>query len=152
MNLTLARTDQSEQCTLGLLRVADAQFFSIEQPWRDNEIGHSCVPPGLYELVPYDSPVHGTTWCLHNPALNIFAGIPPEGGRAYCEIHSANFASQLQGCIALGTALGAMKDPQSGENVSAVYSSRAALSELVGILGAMSRGHTLAITEAQQHA
>lgn len=127
--------------------VGALQLYTLELPYVDNLIDRSCVPLGTYELIPYDSPKHGPTWCLHNPALNIYSGpVIPEGGRAYCEIHSANWADQLLGCIAVGLDQQPMLDPMSGTVEPAVENSRNALTELVAVLGAMSHGHTLSIT------
>ena len=52
------------------------------------------LPVGIYNLSLYNSPDHG---CVC-PLLDTTAI-----GRTYCEIHIANFPSQLLGCIGLGT-------------------------------------------------
>ena len=79
---------------------------TCEQPWRDNLEGHSCIPVGDYDLLPYDSPAHGPTVVFHNPGLGIYGTpdrIPPgKAGRSLCEIHSANWPFQLRGCVAVG--------------------------------------------------
>jgi Family of unknown function (DUF5675) len=126
---------------------APERFYSIELPWRNNDKGASCVPAGTYDLIPYNSPKHGPTWCLHNPLLNVYGTEPvPAGGRDHCEIHSANFARQLLGCIALGEDEQPMLDPSTGSVVAAVEGSRDAIARLLTILGPMSQGHTLTIT------
>lgn len=134
--------------TTGTLTAGLRFFYTIEQPWANNAKGASCVPPGLYSLVPYTSPVHGDTWCLYNPSLNIFGpGVPiPRGGRSFCELHSANWASQLEGCIALGTDKRPMMDPKTCKVAPAIENSRCAVSELVAILGPLSPGHYLSIS------
>lgn len=127
--------------------VEGVRFFSIEQPWRDNKPGHSCVPAGDYLLIPYYSPKHGATWCLHNPALNIYGTTPvASGGRSYCELHAANWAEQLEGCIALGLAGAPLYDPAIGAVAPAVEESQNAIAELRQILTPLSSGHTLTIT------
>lgn len=146
MIITLTRTYLPD-CTTGSVEAANRSFYSIEQPWRDNLADESCVPSGSYELIPYNSPTHGYTWQLHNPDLNIYGmGAVPTGGRDYCEIHAANVASQLEGCIALGTQAGTMPDPINGQTVKAVLNSRIALDMFVQLLGPMSTGHILNIT------
>ncbi len=82
---------------------------TCEQPWNDNRIGASCIPEGDYQLLPFDSPAHGSTVVFHNPALNVF-GTPaliPHGvaARSLCEIHNANWPFQLKGCVAVGKKL-----------------------------------------------
>jgi Family of unknown function (DUF5675) len=121
-------------------------FYTIELPWRNNDKGASCVPAGDYDLIPYNSPKHGPTWCLHNPALNVYGTEPvPAGGRDHCEIHEGNWAEQLLGCIALGCDAQPMYDPLTGKVEPAVESSKDAIIRLLKILTPMSSGHTLAI-------
>jgi len=78
--------------------------YTVEQPWRDNTPYKSCVPAGDYDLVAYTSPKYGKTFALQNHALDVgvFEG---SAKRFACLIHSANLASQLQGCIAAGEKL-----------------------------------------------
>jgi hypothetical protein len=146
MNLQLQSTSSSE-ATTGTLSAGAREFFTIELPWANNAPGKSCVPAGVYQLIPYSSPAHGQTWQLHNPALNVYGtGVVPAGGRSECELHSANWARQLLGCIALGLEGQPMLDPMTGEVEPAVENSKDAIAELLGVLGALSSGHTLTIT------
>jgi hypothetical protein len=82
---------------------------TCEQPWHDNIPDHSCIPAGTYQLLPYASPSHGPTVVFHNPDLGIYGtpGMIPAGksGRSLCEIHPANWPSQLEGCVAVGDAI-----------------------------------------------
>ena len=157
MQLILTREVYAPDYTQGVFSGPfTAKIYSIEQPFADNKPGHSCVPDGLYDLVPYYSPKHACwTFCLHNAALGIFAlpDMIPEyaiNGRSVCEIHSANFASQLEGCIAPGLAWGHMKDDASGKDEAAVLQSKAAISVLMKVLAPdgeieHAHGHTLLI-------
>jgi hypothetical protein len=81
----------------------DGFFFShsIERPWVDNEHGTSCIPEGTYIAKPEFSPKHG---CI----LYKLQDVP---GRTDIEIHPANFAYQLLGCIALGKEITMIEDP-----------------------------------------
>ena len=93
--------------TFGRMSLDGADFCATcEQPWNDNLEGHSCIPLGDYQLLPYESPAHGPTVVFHNPALGIYgtpAMIPAgQAGRSLCEIHSANWPFQLRGCVAVG--------------------------------------------------
>lgn len=143
MNLALVRTSYAAQATCGECMIDDEQMYTIEQPWNDNQKGSSCVPEGVYSLIPYQSPKHGATWYLQNHALGVGAA---NEQRSYCELHSANWASQLQGCIAFGTANTPMVDPSTGQIAPAIENSRDAIKQLIDTLGAMSTGHTLTIT------
>jgi len=139
-------TQSNEEATTGIMQAGDLEFYTIELPWRDNKQGWSCVPAGTYDLIPYNSPTHGPTWCLHNPALNVYGRAPyPIGCRSECELHSANYARQLLGCIALGTDGQPMIDPMTNTVVPAVENSRDAVAELLKLLTPMSSGHTLSI-------
>lgn len=148
MILTLHRDASTDESTSGVLTTEDGiTFYTIEQPWRGNLRGHSCVPKGTYELVPYVSPKHGSTFQLHNPELNIYGrGSPPPGGRSLCELHSANWAEQLEGCIALGLEDQPMYDPLTGHVEPAVEESASAVTRLFELMGPMTQGHSLVIT------
>jgi hypothetical protein len=57
----------------------------------DKVPGRTAMPLGRYELELYDSPKHGT--------VPLFLKVP---GFTYTEIHGANCAEQLLGCVAVG--------------------------------------------------
>lgn len=64
----------------------------MELPWKDNGSKVSCIPAGEYPLVLEHSPAFKTDlWEIKD--------VP---GRSECKIHSANYPSQLLGCIAPG--------------------------------------------------
>jgi len=65
---------------------------SIERGWKDNQNMISCVPAGTYPLkLEYSPRFKKDLWELYD--------VP---GRAECKFHAANYARQLNGCIALG--------------------------------------------------
>jgi len=107
--------------TFGSLSIDGEPFCATcEQPWNDNQPDVSCIPPGDYELLPYDSPAHGPTVVFHNPQLGVYGTpvmIPPgQTGRSLCEIHNANWPFQVRGCVALGAHV--MFIPPNGQGVS----------------------------------
>lgn len=65
---------------------------SIERGWKDNQRNISCIPEGVYELVLEYSP-------RFKQNLWEIKGVP---NRSECKFHAANYARQLNGCIALG--------------------------------------------------
>lgn len=143
MNLTLTRTQLNANCTLGQIVLDDGTIlYSLELPWKDNQKNISCVPPGVYKLIPYTSPKHDSTWYLENEELGV-GGAGSE--RSFCEIHSANWASQLEGCIALGLENAPMYNPSEGEVVPAVEQSMLAINRIKNVLGIGSNGNTLTI-------
>lgn len=89
--------------------IINGNFFcyTVEQPWANNQPYKSCVPVGEYELISYRSPKYGDTYALENPALDVYASQEDahDQDRFACLLHSANWASQLQGCIAFGNDL-----------------------------------------------
>lgn len=116
MKLVLKRelSQPSHDCTLSFLEVPEAKLVlcTMEPPWIPSATckgglkGKSCVPLGTYELVRHDSKKHPRTWALVNHDLDVvhFEGEDhdPDEDRATCLIHVANFARQLEGCIAPG--------------------------------------------------
>lgn len=129
--------------TTGQMTGTPRAYATVELKWADNAEGQSCVPEGTYDLIPYDSPTHGPTWYLKNDAL----GVGGSGAaRSFCELHAANFARQLLGCIAAGLEGAPMFDPATGQVSPAVEDSRPAIAQLLQDLGPMTAGHTLTIS------
>lgn len=144
MKLILTRIEQTPEYTLGQLDVPGLPMLStIEQPWKNNLKGHSCVPVGTYRLIPHNSPHHPHTWALDNPALNVHAEPSDKwpDARTDCLIHPANWAWQLLGCIAPG--LSHTLSPRG----MMVRQSQLTFRKIVKILGQDARGHILIIED-----
>lgn len=102
---------QYEACTQGRVSEAGEHLgYTMEQPWKDNTPYHSCVPDGDYDLVPFDSPQFGPVFLMVNPSLNVYAfeeDCPDDTGRFLCLFaHVGNWVHDVEGCVALGEALG----------------------------------------------
>tara|TARA_R100001460_G_scaffold25765_1_gene51918 strand:- start:8748 stop:9152 length:405 start_codon:yes stop_codon:yes gene_type:complete len=93
-NILLERFCYHPTATLGVVRVDDELFYSVERPWLDNRVGVSCIPTGVYEMGWRESPRFGETWHIKD--------VPD---RTYILIHVANFARDVEGCIGLGLSL-----------------------------------------------
>ena len=93
---------RSIPATFGVLQFANRKWFTCERPWLDNQNNVSCIPIGLYLC----------RWTL-SPRLKRFTyevlNVPRRSG---IRIHSANFPSQVLGCIALGEKYGKMDGMQ----------------------------------------
>lgn len=96
--LLLIRTRNHPRATLGVLFVLDEngeEIFkasTLELPWKNNQVGISRIPEGQYPVVYEHSPAfRRSLWELKD--------VP---GRSEVKFHTANFARQLEGCIALG--------------------------------------------------
>lgn len=100
--------------TLGYLSFAGRKWPSIERAWVPDPRtpaglkGVSCVPLGEYRLIPHSSEGHPRVWALVNGALEIYHwdwDVPKDRvgiARTVCLIHVANWASELEGCVAIG--------------------------------------------------
>lgn len=73
--------------------------LTLEDPWRNNRVGESCVPAGLYHCYRYPSRNFGFTFVLRN--------VP---GRTGILFHWGNTQADTRGCILVGRAFGAMDD------------------------------------------
>lgn len=142
MDLTLQRTSQTSDCTLGMIVLPGSEIYTLELPWLP-EAGYpggapdqSCVPPGIYQLALHDTVRHPKSFALVNAALGVIHEPDPAfpNARVACLLHVANFLKDLQGCIGVGTASG----------VCCVMNSQVAYSEFTRAVPWVT-GHTLTI-------
>lgn len=84
----------------------NAILKAIERPWLNSKPGASCIPEGTYKIVSHTSPKFGNCYALEAPELGVTICGPSL--RTHILIHPANKASQLEGCIALGTDFGVL--------------------------------------------
>lgn len=112
LELTLRRLEETQDGTFGEFLDEDGKHicYSVE---RRSTGDHPCIPKDKYQVVFYNSPTKGPVYLLKD--------VP---NRNMIEIHSANLASELLGCIAPGIAFGDFN------GVKGVTSSRTALGEL----------------------
>ena len=94
MELQLIRYCYGPDHVAGLLKFGDNHelaCWTLECPWRENQIFTSCCPDGTYPLVAFDSPDHPGCWVL-----------TPVPGRTGVLIHVGNTVEDTQGCILIG--------------------------------------------------
>lgn len=98
--MIINRNTSSEQGTFGTLTDDNGIFicYTVELPWADNHTQLSCIPDGVYLVEQYQSPKHGQVWQIMD--------VP---NRSNIEIHAANVASELLGCIGVGDSLGSIE-------------------------------------------
>ena len=149
MNLIMIRDTSTPNETLYKLQVREQVFDAIGQPDNHDTPNASCIPLGVYQLVPHDTAAHPETWAMVNPELGVTHepdDIIPDDckypHRFACLIHPANFARQLQGCFAPG-----MGRSMAG-GMWMVTDSRMAFGKIQAILEPMTIGHTLTIQES----
>lgn len=132
--MKLIRDDQNDARTLGTLQDDDGTLWcqTLELPWRENQHGVSCIPPGMYEAVRFQSPHIGYE-------LFQLQNVP---GRAGIDIHIGNTVDATQGCILLGTHRGTL------DGRDAVLESHAAFDAFMQRLQGVDK-FTLTITTPQ---
>ena len=92
MKLDLLRVGQSARGTFGVLRYGQVPFaLTLEEPWLDNAVGVSCIPPGLYRCERVRSPKFGNTF-----------EVTQVEGRSHILFHKGNTLDDTQGCILVG--------------------------------------------------
>lgn len=125
---TITRGPSADDGTFSTLVLDDGpRLMCLELPWRDNATGVSCIPPGLYRCEIVNSPRFGKVYEVRD--------VPR---RTNILIHAANFAgdttkglfSQLLGCIAPATAVGALRTP-AGQVQRAGMNSKVALATVM---------------------
>lgn len=126
MLITINRLRMDTTGTLSEVSVDNNRFMGIEKPWRDNAPFVSCIPAGIYTLVPYSSNKYPDVYAFEGGSVSIKE--TPPAKRYKCLIHVANWGRQVQGCLGLG--LAELKGGELG-----VSRSRDAISELRQILG-----------------
>jgi len=96
----LTRFDLSEKQTLGILTTDGFECKTMELPDKNNAARVSCIPTGKYICKYTKSPLFSK-----NAGKDVFTyAILNVPKRAGIRIHSANYARQLLGCVALGSA------------------------------------------------
>lgn len=120
LTFTLQRIKQTSSATFGEMRDAAGHrlCYTLERPYVDangdgiTDRGVSCIPAGTYQVKRRWSPKHGK---------NVYEllNVP---GRSDIEIHSANDARELEGCIALGTNMGEVNTSKFGPGYGVVNS------------------------------
>ena len=124
---TLTRQHESEQGTLGLLSGTGlSPTWIMEPPWRGNRRNRSCIPAGLYAVVPHLSPRHRR--CL------LVTQVP---GRSHILFHAGNLGGDVErgwhthtaGCLLPGLRRGRLA--LHGRPQAAVLASRTAFRHLV---------------------
>ena len=100
---TLNRVKDDGNETLGTLTVVqdNGQLFvckTLERPWKDNQHDISCIPTGSYTCV-YNQSEHFSEQKGRPIFTYEVTDVPNRDG---IRIHSANYYTELLGCIALG--------------------------------------------------
>ena len=95
----LTRLASIGDSTIGILEDTDGGFSccTIEREWKNNEPFLSRVPAGVYSVFKHRSPKNGDVFMFDNEDT---------APRTYIQIHVANKASELAGCVGVGSSFG----------------------------------------------
>jgi len=89
--------------TFGRLVIDGFQCFSVERPWESNKADVSCIPEGSYRLQLRESPVvQRTSGGTYKQGWEV-THVPD---RSLIMLHVGNTMADVEGCIAVGAALG----------------------------------------------
>lgn len=102
MNIVLERYQSNSEGTFGVLHFAGHKLVTVEKPWMNNKPFESCIPSGEYRLTPITSEKYGDVLCMINNNMGVTRYKIHNSKRYACLIHAANYARQVQGCIAVG--------------------------------------------------
>lgn len=137
LRLRLTRHYYSDKITLGRVECVDKDNEFICYSMELSKYGHpSCIPEGLYRVRSYVSPrlknlgwtdARATVWQLDNVK-----------GRSNIQIHTANYPSELKGCIAVGLSVSKNKD--------GIFDSRKAFDLLTSKIGGFNNVWELEVT------
>lgn len=96
LNLLITRFKAYDQSVIGTLSVNGTQIcYTLEEAWRNNRKGHSCVSLGTYgAFIRYTSSKAKREWCFQLNDAN---------GRTAIQIHIGNKPSHTEGCVLVGT-------------------------------------------------
>lgn len=119
MHIELIRYAYNARSVMGTMICPGLKLFTIERPWANNEPFVSCIPQGEYKVVRRHSEKYGAHWHVLD--------VP---NRSLILIHVANYASELQGCIGIGT--GQSIDPRKLRHM--VTNSRKAMQQFNDLL------------------
>jgi hypothetical protein len=114
----LSRFFGNDKQTLGVLSVSNSNGFvckTLELPDKNNASQVSCIPSGVYICKYTKSPLFSQK-AGHDVYTYEIQNVPNRGG---IRIHSANYARQLLGCVALGDS---HKDIDSDGQLDVIHS------------------------------
>ena len=96
LNLLITRFKAYDKSVIGTLSVNGTQIcYTLEEAWRNNQKGHSCVSLGTYGgFIRYTSSKSKREWCFQLNDAN---------GRTAIQIHIGNYPGDTEGCVLVGT-------------------------------------------------
>lgn len=98
--LILERDLMNDKGTLGSFKTPKGEFIclSLEEPWKDNKKGISCIPEGKYRCTRYNSPKLIKAGKA-DPEVILLHDVP---NRSFVQIHIGNNLDDVEGCVMPG--------------------------------------------------
>lgn len=157
MRLTLVRYSYAPTETEGMLYAPPLKpFYTMEQPWVKANgwpagVGfQSCIPEGLYKLIPYQRTNGQKVWSMVNKDLGVCFNKDDrsEDWQRYKNlIHPGNVVSHTQGCLLIGLSRGWLNSQRAV--LKSGFRMGYAMDLLTKVLGEMSEGHELEIVQVK---
>lgn len=99
LNIVVKRFKAYDNSVIGALSVNGTQIcYTLEEAWRNNQKGNSCVGLGTYPaFIRYTSNKSKREWCFQLNDAN---------GRTAIQMHIGNKPADTEGCILVGTTQG----------------------------------------------
>lgn len=98
IDLLLSRIATNDNGTFGVLLWNYQPFaLSLEDPWRNNKRGMSCIPAGTYSCKRVNSPKFGDTF-----------EVTDVQSRTHILFHKGNTHEDTEGCILIGEEFGVL--------------------------------------------
>lgn len=131
LHLELLRYAAFSDRIIGAVRLDGGQtYYTVERPWLDNAPYVSCIPEGVYTLKRHDSPKFKTMQDRHDGEHTWeITGVP---NRSVILFHTANYATELHGCVGLGHG--------SMANLAGIAESRTAVAEFYSATRGITEG------------
>jgi len=104
-------TFSNNLCTVGNLYADDELIVcTMERPWLNNKPNVSCIPAGVYNITPVNSPRFGLTYQVENVI-----------GRTHILFHKGNTINDSLGCIMPVSRYGIIGDKWAGLSSGTAY-------------------------------
>lgn len=125
-HITLVRFLYRDDVTFGVLHMdgMPLNICTVEEPWKDNQRGISCIPKGTYKCTKYNGTINKDVWYIQDVE-----------NRKDVLIHIANTTDDIEGCIGVGLSFGKVYGKKSKRNLPGVLNSTAALNKLRELIG-----------------
>jgi len=91
-NMLVERKETTEEAVMGILTAGDQKFYTLEPPFRPEDVKPRAIPAGTYDVSLRYSP-------KHSRIVPHIANVP---GFEAIEIHWGNYPKDTEGCLLVG--------------------------------------------------